>query len=295
MKAVALVAGGVLLALAGCSSAPKPRIGMARPVPQPHIAAPPPGNPGLWPAGAPSIYARSAILIDARTGRTLYQKNADATGPVASTQKLLTALLVVEDGSLDQMVRIAREDTLVKPTKLGFKAGETYSRRTLLSAMMVKSQNDAAAALARAVSGSEPAFVAAMNGRAWELGARASRFANAHGLPANQYSTVRDIARIAWKAYREPVLRRLMATRLYTFVYNSGRTKSLENTNKLLGKFAPVNGMKTGYTIASGRCLVASASSGGREIILVQIGSRTKHIFSDAERMLTWGLGRSMF
>mgnify|MGYP005845688599 CR=1 FL=1 len=295
MKAMAMmaVATGTVVMMTGCASPPKPRVATARPVPEPRIAEPPTGNPSLWPAGVPPIYARSAILIDARTGRTLYQKNADATGPVASTQKLLTALLVMEDGDIDRMVRIAREDTLVKPTKLGLRVGETYSRRALLAAMMVKSQNDAAAALARAVSGSEAAFADAMNRRAWELGARSSRFVNAHGLPASQYSTARDMARIAWKAYREPYLRELMATKFYTFTYNSGQTKSLENTNKLLGKFAPANGMKTGYTIDSGRCLVASASAGGREVILVQIGSRTEYIFSDAERLLTWGLLRA--
>jgi serine-type D-Ala-D-Ala carboxypeptidase (penicillin-binding protein 5/6) len=281
------------LALAGCAAPDNPRPPAAIAAARPAVASPPPGATPVWPPSAPEIFARSAILIDARTGRTLYQKNADVTGPVASTQKLLTALLVLNDGSLDRPVHIQREETLVKPTKLGIRPGETYTRRALLAAMMIKSQNDAAAALARDVAGSQAAFATRMNRAAWDLGAQNSSFTNAHGLPDNQFSTARDIGRIAFRAYREPVLRRLMATKDHTFFFNSGRKKHLENTNKLLGKFQPANGMKTGYTAASGRCLVASASCGGRDVILVQIGSRTDRIFNDAERMLTWGLARA--
>lgn len=255
------------------------------------VAANPPGAPAAWPFSAPPIHARSAILIDARTGKTLYQKDADTPLPVASTQKLLTALVVLEKGALDQMVRIQPSDARVEPTKLGLRPGETYSRRKLLSALIVKSENDAAAALARDASGTEAAFAAEMNRKARELDAVNSHFANAHGLPAPQHSTARDMARIAYHAYREPLLRDLMATREYPFVLNSGRVRRLENTNKLLGKFLPVNGMKTGYTNAAGRCLIASASANGRDLIFVQLGSRTNWIFNDAERILRWGLG----
>ncbi|MCX7868706.1 MAG: D-alanyl-D-alanine carboxypeptidase [Terrimicrobiaceae bacterium] len=278
-----------LAALAGCA------VGRdARPVRVAEVAAAaaPDGAPALWPGSAPPIAARHAILIEAETGRTLYQKNADGPIPPASTQKLLTALLILEDGNLNRRVVIAPEDTRVKPTKLGLRAGESYTRRELFDAMLVKSQNDAAAALARDVAGSEEAFVERMNRRAWELGARSSRFANAHGLPASQFSTARDIARIAWRAAREPEIRRACAIRKLPFVMASGRVKVLENTNKLLERDPTVTGMKTGYTIASGRCLVASARRGGRELIFVQLGSRTSEIFDDAERMLDWGFAQ---
>jgi D-alanyl-D-alanine carboxypeptidase (penicillin-binding protein 5/6) len=99
------------------------------------------------------------------------------------------------------------------------------------------------------------------------------------------------MARIACSAYQYPVIRRLAATKFHSFIFNSGRTKFLENTNKLLGKYEPVNGMKTGFTNAAGRCLIASASSGGRNLIFVQLGSRTSSIFDDAERMFDWALG----
>ena len=254
------------------------------------IADSPPGAAQVWPPGAPAIYARTAIMIDARSGLTLWQKYADVRTQVASTQKLLTALIVLRRGNLDDRVFVTPQDTYVEPSKLGIRAGQSYTRRTLLSAMMVKSENDAAAALARDCLGNLPAFASAMNSTAWELGAHNSHFLNPHGLPAYQYSTARDMARIAYRAYREPLLRRLMASRYYTFVYANGRRKTLENTNKLLKRSSMFDGMKTGFTYAAGRCLISSATAGGRSVILVQLGSKTKYIFNDAERMMRWGL-----
>lgn len=256
------------------------------------VAAAPLNDSTIWPASAPHIYARQAILIDARTGRTLYQKNADVRSQVASTQKLITALLVVERGNLDERFVITPQDCAVEPAKLGFRPGQSYTRRSLLTAMMVKSENDAAAALARNHSGSTAAFVLAMNRKAWDLGARNSYFLNPHGLPAMQHSTARDMARVAFRAYREPVLRNLMTTRNYTFIFSNGRTKYLEATNKLLGRSPIYNGMKTGYTNAAGRCLISSASTPSGDVILVQLGSKTAYIFDDAERMMRWGLGQ---
>jgi D-alanyl-D-alanine carboxypeptidase (penicillin-binding protein 5/6) len=103
------------------------------------------------------------------------------------------------------------------------------------------------------------------------------------------------MARIAFRAYREPLLRRLMNSRYYTFVYANGRRKTLENTNKLLGRSSMFNGMKTGYTFAAGRCLISSASAGGRDVILAQFGSKTRYVFDDAERMMRWGLQHGRF
>lgn len=248
--------------------------------------------PDVWPADAPEIFAGSAILIDARMGEVLFQKNADEVRPVASTQKLLTALLVVRAGNLDKVVHIMPSDVQVEPSKLGIRPGERYSRRLLLAAMMVRSSNDAAMALARDVAGSVESFMEWMNRAAGELGARRSYFANPHGLPAAQYSTARDIAKIAFAAYREPELRKLMMLKTLTIRLGSGRTVVLENTNELLKRMPACNGMKTGYTVAAGRCLVASAKLGSREMILVQLGSKTQHIFNDAQRVFAWALRR---
>lgn len=285
MKNLLLLA--TVMFLAGCA-APR-EVRRAQPA-QPPVAAAPSQAP-LWPANAPGIYAQSAIMIDARSGEVLFQKNADARRVPASTQKLLTALLIARRGNLDAPVTIMPEDTRVEPTRLGLRPGERYTRRTLLQSIMVKSSNDACAALARDHSGTEAAFVDTMNRAAWSLGARNSHFVNSHGLPAPQFSTARDISRIAFLAYREPTLRRMMQTRLYYFRHNSGRITRLEATNKLLARSPAYNGMKTGYTDAAGRCFVSSGRVNGREVILVQLGSRTKHIFDDAERMMAWSGG----
>jgi len=277
--------------LTGCATTP-PASQTRRATPAPPPVATAPSSAPVWPANAPSLFAESAVMIDARTGQVLFQKNADARRVPASTQKLLTALLISRRGNLDATVTIMPEDTRVPPTKLGLRAGERYTRRDLLEAFMVKSSNDACAALARDHSGTEAAFVEKMNQTAWALGARSSYFVNSHGLPAEQYSTARDIARIAYLAYRDPTLRRMMQTPVVHFRHNGGRITRLEATNKLLTRSAAFNGMKTGFTNAAGRCLVSSGQLNGREVILVQLGSRTKHIFDDAQRVMAWS-GRS--
>jgi D-alanyl-D-alanine carboxypeptidase (penicillin-binding protein 5/6) len=114
-------------------------------------------------------------------------------------------------------------------------------------------------------------------------------------LPAPQFSTARDIARIAFHAYRDPTLRRMMQTQLYYFRHNNGRVTRLEATNKLLKRSAAYNGMKTGYTDAAGRCFVSSGRLNGREVILVQLGSKTRYIFDDAERIMRWSGGSGSY
>lgn len=273
------------LFLAGCASAPR-EVRRAESA-APPVAAAPSASP-VWPGHAPSLAAESAIVIDAHSGEVLFQKNADARRPAASTQKLLTALMITKRGGLDGSLMIMPEDTRVEPTKIGLRPGERYARRSLLEAIMVKSCNDACTALARDHSGSDGIFAMNMNQAAWALGARSSHFANSHGLPAPQYSTARDIARIAFYAYRNPELRRMMRQQHAVFRHNSGRITVLKATNKLLSRSPAYTGMKTGYTDAAGRCLVSSGRPGGRDVILVQLGSKTKYIFEDAERLMSW-------
>jgi len=281
-----------VLFLAGCASAPRD---VRRAEPSSPLVAVSRSPDPVWPSNAPPLTAQSAIAIDAHSGEVLFQKNADNHRPAASTQKLLTALMIVRRGALDGGLMVTPEDTHVEPTKLGLRAGERYTRRALLEAIMVKSCNDACTALARDHSGSDAAFAMEMNRAAWALGARSSHFANSNGLPAPQYSTARDLARIAFLAYREPELRRMMRQQHAVFRHNNGRITVLKATNKLLARSPAYTGMKTGYTDAAGRCLVSSGRMNGREVILVQLGSKTRNIFDDAERIMAWAARPSLY
>jgi len=243
------------------------------------------------PLDAPEINAESVLIIDARTGHELFAKNASEKRPVASTQKLLTALLVVEDGDLDQPVVVQQADTEVEPTVLGLKAGEVYPRRELVRALLVKSGNDIAMTLGRSIGGDIPTFARAMNRKARSLYAWSSNFVNPSGLPAeNQYSTARDMARIARAAYFHPVLRGFVDTERFLFQRQDGVDLALVNTNQLLGDYPPCNGMKTGYTRASGACLISSASNEHREVICVVLGSNKQEIWKESRSLLDWAL-----
>ncbi len=255
--------------------------------------APTLSGPSSLRTSAPPINAETYILIDPGSGRVLAARNADTPRSVASTQKILTALIVVETGNLDKPVRIAASDVAVEPSKLGVRPGEVYTRRELVTAFLVKSANDVANALARDNAGSIAAFAAKMNARARSLGARDSYFANPHGLSAGgQHSTARDMALIATAVYHNGFIRDVVRRRYSTFRYAGGRTVTLKNTNELLGKMPECDGMKTGYTGPAGRCLISTAHRGGREVLLVQLGTKTKYIWDDGAAMMSWGLQR---
>ena len=241
--------------------------------------------------GVPIVRAASVYVIEAKTGRVLYQKNAMERRPPASTQKLLTALIIAEDGNLDRMVRVEKSDTEVEPVKLGFKPGDIYTRRELLEVLLVHSTNDVARCLARDNAGSVEAFAAKMNREAAELGMFQSHFINPNGLPApGQYSTARDMSRIAQAAYANRTIRAIVATKVLAFRYADGHVRTFENTNRVLKAYPYCNGMKTGYTEAAGKCLIASGAYAGRDIIAVVLGDKTSAIWKDAYQLLAWGL-----
>ncbi len=252
-----------------------------------------PERPMLVATSGPAIRAASYLLLDARTGQHLAGRSFETARGVASTQKLVTALVVLDAGNLDKMVRVQASDVAVEPTRLGIRPGEVYSRRELLYAFLVKSANDVANVLARDNAGSISAFTAKMNAKARALGCSNSNFKNPHGLTVGgQYSTARDMARVAMAAYRNNVIRDVVRRKYFSFRRADGRVVTLSNTNELLGVMPECNGMKTGYTVASGRCLISSAASGSREVILVQLGTKTKYIWDDARIMMSWGLQR---
>jgi serine-type D-Ala-D-Ala carboxypeptidase (penicillin-binding protein 5/6) len=242
-------------------------------------------------AEVPATRAKSVLVVDARTGDVLYEKNADQQRAAASTQKLLTALIIAERGFLDQRVVVAPIDTQAEPVKLNIKAGEVYQRIELLRALLVKSPNDVARCLARDYAGSVEAFADAMNRKAWQLGATHSHFLNPNGLPLpGQYSTARDLAIIARAAYANATIRSIVCLPQLIFRYANGRTRELENTNKVLKRLPYCNGMKTGYTEAAGHCLIASGTRPGRDVIVVVLGDGKAGVWKDASALLSWAL-----
>jgi D-alanyl-D-alanine carboxypeptidase (penicillin-binding protein 5/6) len=259
--------------------------GVARP-----FAVPDADDPTVFPA----LNAAAVLLCDAATGKVLYEKNADDMRAVASTQKLVTALIVAEEGNLNGNVTVAPGDSACEETKLGLRGGDVYKRYDLLKVLLVKSMNDVARCLARDNAGSIAEFAGKMNAKAKDIGMRRSNFVNPNGLTeANQYSTARDMARLAMHVYRNKVLRGIMATRTLTWRSASGKVTNYENTNKLLKYFGLSNGMKTGYTEAAGHCLVSSASEDGRHLICVVLGEHKREdIWNDSYKLLSWGFSQ---
>lgn len=239
----------------------------------------------------PAVRAERVIVVDANTGDVLAEKNADLRGPVASTQKLLTSLVVVESGNLEDYLTVQEPDIDCAPVRIGLRPGEQYPRIHLLTALLVKSSNDIAQALARDNAGSIEAFVDKMNAKAQSLGMRDSHFVNPHGLPVDdQYSTARDMARLALAADANPVIRDTTNIRRFEFIKGDGRTVMLENTNRVLRTFACCDGMKTGYTQLAGHCLVCSGEKDGRRRIVVVLNDSDGAVWKDAQALLEWAL-----
>ena len=208
--------------------------------------------------------ASAAILMDAGRGRVLYERNADRKMLIASTTKILTALVAIEQGNLQDTVKVSREAACTEGSAMYLKEGET---QTLLYGLLLCSGNDAAVAVAQHVGGSVKGFVALMNEKARELEMENSSFANPNGLDdENHYSTARDMARLARAALENETLVRIASTRSITI---GGRT--MHNHNKLLGYMDNCLGLKTGYTKAAGRTLVSCAEKNGQRLIAVTL------------------------
>ena len=247
-------------------------------------------SPRLGPDGIPITHAAAVLVLDARTGQVLYEKNADEHRAPASTQKLLTGLIVAESGGLNETVTVDVSDTWAEPVKLNIQPGETYRRADLLQIMLVHSVNDVARCLARDNAGSIDAFAGKMNHKAALLGMTESHFVNPNGLPIpGQYSTARDMSKVAFAAYHNPLIRSIVCQKQVAFQYSDGRVRQFENTNHVLRSYPFCNGMKTGYTDAAGHCLISSASNGNRDVISVVLGDNG-YVWKDSCALLEWGL-----
>ena len=211
--------------------------------------------------------ATSAILVDADSGRVLYEQNAGQKMLIASTTKILTALVAIRHGDLNASVKVSREAAYTEGSSMYLKEGETLTLETLLYGLLLCSGNDAAVAIAQHVGGMVSGFVKLMNETAAELGMENSSFANPNGLDDEKhYSTARDMAKLARAAVHDATLMRIASTKTVTI---GGRT--MHNHNKLLSYMDNCIGLKTGYTKAAGRTLVSCAEKNGQRLIAVTL------------------------
>jgi serine-type D-Ala-D-Ala carboxypeptidase (penicillin-binding protein 5/6) len=223
-------------------------------------------------------------------GEILWEREAKARVAIASTTKMVTALVVRRSADLDEEVTVSGQAAATEQGKLSLIAGESFSVEELLWGLLLNSSNDAAVALAEYVSGSEAAFVGEMNALAADLGATDTSFRTSHGLDApGHYSTALDLADIAEELLRDPVLSRMVGTFSHTIV-GSERSVELENTNVLLETYPGIEGIKTGFTAQAGNVLVAAAQRDGRRIVTVALGS-VDH-FADTRVLLDLGFQR---
>ncbi|HOW35408.1 MAG TPA: D-alanyl-D-alanine carboxypeptidase family protein [Candidatus Omnitrophota bacterium] len=222
-----------------------------------------------------AVSAKSAILMNSTNSKQLFGKNIHRAVLPASTVKVMTALLVLEKLPLDRVITIGNQADTVQPSKVNLKPGEHYTVEDLLYAALMMSANDAAVVLAETVAGSEAEFIKLMNQRARKLGAKHTRFANAHGLPTKreQHTTAYDMYLIFRQALKHPFFKDAMVLRYKTISSQEGRKIFLKNHNKLLWKAwkNPAYG-KTGYTRKAMSCFVGFVNRGGETLIVAVFG-----------------------
>ncbi|MBR1583981.1 MAG: D-alanyl-D-alanine carboxypeptidase [Clostridia bacterium] len=213
--------------------------------------------------------ARSAILIESETGRVLYESNAHEALPMASTTKVMTALLAIERGDPDAVVTAGKNAFGVPGTSIYLSLGEQLTLEEMLYGLMLASGNDAAVAIAEHIGGSVEEFCRMMTARAEEIGCENTLFSTPHGLPAdNHHTTAWDLALIAREALKQPLFRQIVSTQRATLPWTGHPyDRVLNNKNKLLSTYPGAIGVKTGYTKAAGRCLVFAAKREGMTLI----------------------------
>lgn len=237
----------------------------------------------------PSVNAVAAALINTQTGETLYSKNANAVMAPASTTKIMTAILAIEKGNLEDKVKISYHAAAMPATRMNLRPGEEQTLHDLLYGLMLTSGNDAATAIAEYISGSETRFAQLMTSKAHELGMKKTSFKNASGLPAvNHYTTANDLALLAEYALKNPVFTEIVQTKVASITNSrSNITRSLTNHNKLLWQYPYTTGIKTGYTRRAGKCLVASASQNDTTLVSVVLKSGT--MYNDSINLFDFG------
>ena len=236
---------------------------------------------------SPDVSAKGAILIEAGSGRVLYEKNADVRFEPASTTKIMTAILAIESGDLDRIVTVSENSAGTEGSTINLKSGETLPLRELIYGLMLQSGNDSAVAIAESVGGSTEKFVEMMNRKAEELGLTDTHCENPNGLHVDGHETTpRELALIAAYAMRNDFFRTVVSTQ-YRTAENTSAAHSFRNKNKLLSTYEGYNGIKTGYTKAAGKCLVFAAKQNGMQLIGVVM--QAPKMWNDAKNLLDFG------
>lgn len=234
-----------------------------------------------------AVSAECAALLEMQSGRVIYFKNAHSKAYMASTTKIMTALLAAEYGGLDALVPVPDAAVGVEGSSIYLARGECLSLSDLLYGLMLVSGNDAAVTIATHIGGNTKEFAALMNARAQALGCEGTHFSNPNGLPdENHYTTALDLAKIAAAAMQNETFRTVVAT-TYHQTTTGDRMRTFKNKNKLLWQYAGGNGVKTGFTKAAGRCLVFSAERGG--MTLVGVALNAPQMWDDAAALLDYG------
>ncbi len=243
------------------------------------------------------ITARAAILVDNQTGEVLWERNADTALPPASTTKVLTAMVALRSGRLEDSFLVSSGAAKEPPSKIHLREGWRLRLLDLIYAILLNSANDASVVIAEGIAGSVPAFAELMNAQAQRLGATNSNFVNPNGLPAaDHYSTARDLATLFSVASRDPVFDRIVSTQAIPIIPTEGavRAINLRTHNRLLNAGLPYEVVgKTGWTIAAKRCFVGAARIDGRELIVAVLGARD--LWGDVRKLIEFGFdGRSL-
>ena len=247
-------------------------------------------------ADEPKVLADSAILVEATTGRIIWEKKSNIEHEPASMTKMLTCVLALENLDPLQEVNVSQAAVFTEDNTLSWTAGDSVSKKDMIAAVMLVSENGGAVALAQAVAGNTENFSDMMNDKAKLIGCKNSHFVNPNGLPnPNHYSTAADMARIAVYCMKNPDFRKVVETKRTSihWIYPKEKWSELNNTNELLGKYKGANGIKTGWTQAAGGCLAASAKRGEIELIAIVMHSPDHETrFDDAANLLNYGFER---
>ncbi|MDP2632753.1 MAG: D-alanyl-D-alanine carboxypeptidase family protein [Candidatus Curtissbacteria bacterium] len=232
------------------------------------------------------ITSKAAVVLDVKTGVTLFEKNASIRQLPASTTKLMTALVALEKCTPDQIITVQAYHP--EPTQMGLTTGDTLTMQSLLYGLLINSGNDAASVLSYSCASSAENFVLQMNQKALEIEMKNTHFANPEGFDdPMQYSTAKDLAKLARVAVANPLISKIVATKSTVVTDTSGtKTYYLENINKLLGSVDGVEGIKTGQTTLAQEILITKTTRDGNTVLIVILGSLDR--FTESKNLIEW-------